>query len=333
MPYRPTIYIMGPRPGLKESIKAIDNSLDVVFIKTDWREAPNFTGVDVEKIEIVVSSHYSFGAIYEHCPNLRWFHSLTAGNERMFRYIGTKEVIPKCVYTRSCTVVSEFVSQYVITQILAHEKCMFQLYENHKDKRWTRTNLCSRCTSDVTVCILGLGSIGMKAAKLCKTFDMKVTGITNAPVKQEERDNSVDQYGLLEDLEDLLSTCDYIVNLLPSTNLTVGLLNGRVLSACKKKPVFINVGRGDIINDQDIIHALRANWISKAILDVSKIEPIPENSILWNEPDVFITPHVAFGPGTSSSAYLKQAEEYLTNYKRYINNEELNNTVPWNRGY
>jgi glyoxylate/hydroxypyruvate reductase A len=91
-------------------------------------------------------------------------------------------------------------------------------------------------------------------------------------------------------LPDLLQNCDYIINLLPSTSDTTGLLNGDMLKHCaQKQPVFINVGRGTVIKEKDLVNALSREWLSAAILDVFETEPLPASSVLWTMPQVKYT--------------------------------------------
>lgn len=99
----------------------------------------------------------------------------------------------------------------------------------------------------------------------------------------------IDEHRTVDDLPDILKNCDYVINILPSTEDTKGLLNGNVLKHCEgKNVVFINLGRGSIIKETDLVNALEQNWISAAILDVFETEPLPRESKLWNLPQVTI---------------------------------------------
>jgi phosphoglycerate dehydrogenase-like enzyme len=95
---------------------------------------------------------------------------------------------------------------------------------------------------------------------------------------------------LNSDLPDLLQNCDYIINVLPSTPDTIGLLNGDMLKHCaQKQSVFINIGRGTVIKEKDLVNALSRGWLSAAILDVFETEPLPPSSVLWTMPQVKYT--------------------------------------------
>lgn len=119
-----------------------------------------------------------------------------------------------------------------------------------------------------------------------KTFGATVWGMSRTiPLKNNQY---VDKHITTEFLPDLLKSCDYVVNVMPSTNSTRGLLNGDVLKNCdEKKSVFVNIGRGSIVEESDLIVALENNWISGAILDVFPEEPLDKTSKLWKFPQVF----------------------------------------------
>ena len=144
----------------------------------------------------------------------------------------------------------------------------------------------------LTVGILGLGDIGKCVAKACKALGMTVWGVGRQD--KSYRQEFVDHYTTLSSLPEVLQSCDYVCNILPSTPTTKYLLSGNVLESGKDNhPVFINIGRGDVIDEKSLVYALNEGWISGAILDVFEVEPLPKESALWKMPQVVITPHVA----------------------------------------
>ena len=131
--------------------------------------------------------------------------------------------------------------------------------------------------------------------------------------------------GSIQEMEELFSESDYIFNLLPTTTETTGLLNKGQFSACLKNTtsspygtVFINAGRGTVISEEHLIEALDKKWISHAILDVFSVEPLPEDSALWQHSGVTITPH---------TAAVSMADEivaiFYDNLERYSKEEPL----------
>ena len=144
----------------------------------------------------------------------------------------------------------------------------------------------------LTIGILELGDIGQNIAKACKALGMTVWGVGRRD--KSDRQEFVDHYTTFSRLPEVLQSCDYVCNVLPSTPATKYLLSGNVLESGKDKhPVFINIGRGDVIDEKSLIHALNEGWISGAILDVFEVELLPKESALWKMPQVVITPHVA----------------------------------------
>jgi len=130
-------------------------------------------------------------------------------------------------------------------------------------------------------------------------------------------------------LDDILPECDYLINVLPSTQHTIGLLNNNKLKLCSlKKPVFINIGRGTIIDECEIINALNNKWLSGAILDVFSTEPLPETSPLWSHPDILITPHIA---AVSKPKYFAQL--FVENYRRFVEGKQMLYVIDWKTGY
>ena len=110
----------------------------------------------------------------------------------------------------------------------------------------------------------------------------------------DTKDVNVDEYFTSGDLPDYLRKSDFICNVLPQTNQTDDLLSGTMLKNCMdRKSIFINVGRGNVIDESSIIEAIESKWIGGVVLDVFRTEPLPETSKLWNLPGVVITPHVS----------------------------------------
>ena len=149
-----------------------------------------------------------------------------------------------------------------------------------------------RSLSELTIGLVGFGEIGQEIAKYCKAMKMTVNSVrrdTNTPKLA-----FVDNVFSVQNLSECLKQCDYVCNVLPSTAATRGFFSGSVLESCKeKKTVFINIGRGDVVDEGSILKALDNGWIGGAILDVYDVEPLPDSSPLWSHPKVTITPHIA----------------------------------------
>ena len=144
----------------------------------------------------------------------------------------------------------------------------------------------------MTVGILGAGDIGTCIAKHCKGLGMTVWGMVRRSLPQTTKLPYLDQHRDGKGLTEILQKCDVICNVLPSTPATQGLLSEDTFQHCeKKKPLFINIGRGNVTTESSLVKALNNGWISGAVLDVFEEEPLPKDSLLWDMPNVTITPH------------------------------------------
>ncbi|XP_012526832.1 glyoxylate/hydroxypyruvate reductase A [Monomorium pharaonis] len=220
-------------------------------------------------------------------------------------------------------------SEYVITQIVNYERDQRQQYENQKLAVWKQEGrlMSHRLIRNLTIGILGVGTIGKSVAEKLKLFGATVWGMTRTVPK--DKLPYLDEHRTVNGLPDILKNSDYIINMLPTTRDTVGLLNGNVLEHCKdKNAVFINVGRGSVIRETDLINALEQKWISAAILDVFEKEPLPKESKLWSLPQVTISPHNSAVTNSQDVARL-----FAENYTRYVSGKNMINVFDFNIGY
>lgn len=138
--------------------------------------------------------------------------------------------------------------------------------------------------------ILGCGDIGHLIGYQLKQFGGTVYGMVSS--QNKPRKDYIDEYFTQSELPQYLEKSDYVCNVLPSTPGTRNLLTPDLLKHCDDV-VFINIGRGDVVEEDCILEALLKKRFRAAILDVFSTEPLPKESKLWTHPDVFITPHCA----------------------------------------
>ena len=123
---------------------------------------------------------------------------------------------------------------------------------------------------------------------------------------------------------------DYLILALPATKETEGIIDEGKFKLMKKNSFLVNVGRGELIEQQALIKALKENWIAGAALDVTVPEPLPENSELWDLDNVILTQHSS---GFSPTNDKRRFDLFFKNLKRYKNNEQLLNLVDFELGY
>jgi phosphoglycerate dehydrogenase-like enzyme len=178
-----------------------------------------------------------------------------------------------------------------------------------------------------TVVILGAGGIGKEVAKLSKAFGMRVLASKKHPEKLENFDVI---YGA-ENFREALPEADYLVLSLPRTSETDHLIGIDELSQLKSSCVLINVARAKIVDHDALITSLKENRIRGAALDVFEQEPLPADSVLYELPNVFLTPHTA-GVDTAEH-WPRMTELFVENLRRYIEGRPLRNIVNLHDGY
>ncbi|XP_015588309.1 uncharacterized protein LOC107264501 isoform X2 [Cephus cinctus] len=288
----------------------------------------NDTIIELSNAEVIVADFDLLIPYVDHLPKTNWIQGTWAGADKLLPHLYGKDVNYRITRFSGINF-GMAMSEYVISQIVNYERDQKRQYENQKSAAWIDDHKISkhRLIMDLTVGILGVGTIGKSIAKTLKGFGATIWGM-NRMIPKEKLD-FIDELRTTNSLNEILENCDYIINILPSTEESKGLLSGNVLEACKNKDtIFINIGRGSIINEKDLVNALEQKWLSAAILDVFENEPLPKSSKLWSMPQVTISPHVSGVTRPQDVAKL-----FAENYARYVKGEELLNILDINRGY
>ena len=285
-----------------------------------WRRTK--TGADtagaIPQAEVIVADPPLVTPHIKQASRLKWLQSTYAGVESLLEagrgadYTLTRVVGP----------FGPMMAEYALGQMLARERRLVELARQQETRRWQPSSY--RILAGLTLGILGVGSIGQVVAGAAKAFGMTVWGLRS----RSEAAPNIDRLFTPDQLTEFLNGPDYIVNVLPSTPATRGLLSGELLKACGPETVLINMGRGDITDEASLVRALTEGWLSGAILDVFEEEPLPDNSPLWELPGVTITPHVA-----ALSGAREIAEVVVANVARYVAGRPVEHQVDWQRGY
>ncbi len=166
-----------------------------------------------------------------------------------------------------------------------------------------------------TIGIIGLGAIGKKVAAFCRVFDMNVLAYARNPAQQS------DVFVKMTDFDNLVSASDIVSVHIPLNQQTKQLINKGVFKKMKNTALFINTARGGIVNERDLIDALKNGDISGACLDVFESEPLPIDSELRSLSNVILTPHTA-GMPDGLKFHKKRYDFFVNNIKRVENGEE-----------
>ena len=253
-------------------------------------------------------------------PEIKIIFSIGAGVDHMLG----ENVLPKGVPVVRMveTNLTLGMTVYVTYQILRHHRFM-PLYEQfQRDKNWKE--IIQIPASRRNVGIMGMGVLGTACAQVLKSFGFRLFGWS----RSEKHIEGIEHYHGPEQLHTMLSYCDFLICLLPNTQETNHILCAKNLMHLPKQAVLINVGRGSLLVENDLITLLDSDHLSAAVLDVFQEEPLPTNSPLWNHPRITITPHVA-----SMTVPETSAEHIWTNIKLYRLGHPLTHVADMQRGY
>lgn len=228
---------------------------------------------------------FSCGDYCRFDQQLKWIHCLSSGTEGLMR--DPVSARPGLLVTCSKGIHGVPMANHVMGYMLAFLRRFPELAANQKKHTWVRP-MPDEATGK-RICIIGMGNIGQEIARVAKTFDMFVTGIrrTQTPVE------FVDEIRPTEVLDEVLTEADFTIMLLPINEQTRGFMTTQRFAAMKPGSYFINVGRGQTVDEAALADALRSGHLGGAALDAFEEEPLPEDSPLWDMPNVLITPHLA----------------------------------------
>ncbi len=297
------------------------------------------TDEPVEDLEVLLRgwlSSEAFDRLLARAPRLRYVHSASTGVERMLTPAARERGI---VFTNARGVFSRPIAEYVLMMILAVSRRLPGLLELQRERTWQPLEGVE--LRDVTVGIVGLGSIGRAVGALATAFGCRVVavrrrsaaGSTGSGPDDESRpfgEVMLDRVGGPEALPELLAESDFVVLAAPLTPETENMIDGRALEAMKPGAWLINVARGRLVDERALVAALREGRIGGAVLDTFREEPLAPTSPFYDLPNVIVTPHTSWSSGRVLD---RSVELFCDNLRRYAAGEPLLNVVDPSAGY
>ncbi|MGY3591870.1 phosphoglycerate dehydrogenase-like enzyme [Bradyrhizobium sp. USDA 4341] len=275
----------------------------------------------IDDADALVASRFPV-ELFERAKKLRWFQCTGAGVESM---VPIRHKAKRITVTNARGIHGELIADFVMAGLTMLHWNFRRFLREQDERRWNPRFVSP--LSEKTLGVVGLGSIGATVARRAKSTGMTVIGSkrdTDIPV------NGVDELFASGALNELLPLCDFVVLALPSTAETVGLIGASEIARMRRNAFLINIARGNIVVEAELIKALQAGAIAGAMLDVFEQEPLPPNSPLWDMPNVIATPHVAGNP----TNYPERVFSILgDNIERFLKGQALKNVVEMGRGY
>lgn len=260
---------------------------------------------------------------------LKWIQTLGAG---VNRFLLPEVVSSNVILTSAAGIHPTPVSEHVIGMILCLSRKLNLFIRNQMEKKWEENHIeLMKQIQELpgkTVGIVGLGRIGTEIARKAKCLGMNV--IATRKKRTAPKPPSVNKLLTSERLKELLAESDFVVLSLPLTKETEGMIGKIQLKRMKRTSYLINVSRGKIVQENDLVQALKRGWIAGAALDTFEKEPLSQDSELWSMENVLITPHVA---GLTPQYFERLTGIFCENLNRFMNNEPLINVVDKNAGY
>ncbi|HLH63272.1 MAG TPA: D-2-hydroxyacid dehydrogenase [Ktedonobacteraceae bacterium] len=288
---------------------------------------------------------YTFGwnlPAPDQVPDLRWVQLYSAGVNQVVNQPLFKTDV---MFTTSSGIHAINIAEYVFTMILAWFHRLPSLLD------WQRTGVWSpeRLSRSVflpwelwgkTIGIVGYGSIGRQVARLAGAFGMRILAMQRGA---DHRDHGFQfpgvgdpngslpaRYYTPDQLPAMLTECDIVVIAVPSTSGTRGMFNQAAFQSMKNSAFLVNIARGDVCNQADLIQALQEKQIAGAALDVFEQEPLPSDSPLWHLPNVFLSPHIS---GLTPEYDNRVSMLFAENLRRYLSGQPLYNLVDKEQEY
>lgn len=280
-----------------EYLKSLGN--EVVFVQ-DEREKISF---DVSDIEGVICNGLFLYNKIEQFKSLKYIQLTSAGFDRVpLDYINDHKI--KIYNARG--VYSVPMAEFAVTGILQLVKQSRFFYENQKQHMWEKSRTLGELSGKTAV-IVGAGNIGTEVAKRLNAFDMMVIGVDICNNEKLYFDN----VELFSELDEYLKIADVVVLTLPLMDSTRGMFDKTKFELMKENSIFVNLARGPLVVENDLIDSLEQKLIGGAVLDVFDVEPLEKNSPLWDMKNVILTPHNSFVGENNNKRMFKVIVENL----------------------
>ena len=244
-------------------------------------------------------------------PNLKWVQGTSAGVGARVKRLGLFER-PEVTVTTASGTHARPLAEYVFGALLSHVKHVPHLSEQQRGHHWER--FTPDTLDGKTMILVGPGRIGREVARLAHAFDMIVLAMARDSDPGRAAELGVDEVFTRDQFHAKLGRADVVVLAAPQTPETDDIMDDDAFAALRPGTMFVNIGRGTLVDEDALLAALRDGRVGLAVLDVFRTEPLPADSPFWDEPNVRISPHSV---ANSTNEYDKIADLFIANLARY----------------
>jgi phosphoglycerate dehydrogenase-like enzyme len=273
---------------------------------------------------------FRFSGVHPHtyAPDLKWVQTTSAGVGQAVARMGVKP--GELIITTASGVHSRPLTEFVFMVLLMWVKCAPALLADQQARRWER--FCSDELSGKALAIVGPGRIGREVARMSRCFDMRPVALARDTRPERASELGVERLYTRAEMPEMLAAADAVVLCAPHTPETEGIMGAAEFDALKPGVVFINIGRGTLVDEDALLRKLTDGTIAFAGLDVFRTEPLPADSPFWDLPNVIINPHSA---STSDRENGRITDIFIHNLHCFVEGrtDEMRNVLDIERMY
>jgi D-2-hydroxyacid dehydrogenase (NADP+) len=312
-----------PKPLVAEALRKRWPEMCVVHL-------PDYDKLPQELPDTDIFVGYSLRAKQlQDARKLKWLHSTAAGvAQLMYPELRDSGIL----VTNPSGVFSVPMAEHTMGLLLALARNFPDSVRQQDRAIWSQQDLWDKPqhlaeVNGQVLLIVGYGSIGRELAKRAKAFEMRVWGVTRSGAGDG---SYVEKIFSAAQLHEALPEADYVVVAAPETADTKNLIGAKEISTMKRGARLINVSRGSLLDEKELVTALERGELAGAAIDVAESEPLPADSPLWRAPNLFITPHTS---ALSDRLWHRQAALLVALLGRWFDGREMFNRVDLTRGY
>lgn len=306
--------IVAPGKDLPPGLDAVTDAADLRLVR-DHDELRELAG------DVAVLLVYDFRTTlvedeFARLAGVRWIHAASAGVDAVM----TGDVAASGVtVTNAQGIFDRGIAEWVLGMMLVFAKDVLTTLDLQRRHEWRHRN--SQLLDGRRLLVVGAGSIGREIARLATAVGMRVDGVARS---ERTDDPDFGRVAPSTELLDVLPTADYVVVATPLTEQTRGMIGAEELKAMAEHAVFMNIGRGPVVDEAALVEALRSGAIAGAALDVFEEEPLPEDHPLWDFDNVVVSPHMS---GDYEGWVEALGYQFAENFDRWTKGGSLMNVV------
>lgn len=306
-----------PRPDLREPLVAEFPQVDFIFKN-------GLSNDELQQADVLVTYGEDLNdENIQYATKVKWIFVASAGIEKM----PAEAIIERGIFVSNVRGIHKTpMAESMLAHILAIKRALPWMYEQQKKSEWSKKAKQTELR-DSTALILGPGAIGSEVGRLLQAFGVVTIGCNRTGNEAASMNEMVSFDQLIE----ALPKADIVISVLPKTEETTHLLKEEHFKAMKNDAIFMNFGRGNLVEENVLVHAIQVGEIGYAVLDVFEQEPLAEDHPLWTLPNVIVSPHIS----SHSSRYVERSLEiFKPSLEKWLRGEtDLENRMDLSRGY